>query len=89
MYLVCIYTILLTLFVLLHQLRGLYVIDWLPDVITFRVALPLDKILQLFLPPMTSVAPDGLNFVLFLVINKVRWGPRVVLPVFSCLHIRG
>ncbi len=38
---------------------------------------------------MTSVAPDGLDLVLFLVVDKVRWGPRVVLPMFFCLYIGG
>ena len=38
---------------------------------------------------MTSVAPDGLDFILFLVIDMVRWGPRIVLSMFFCLHIWG
>ncbi len=67
--------ILVMAFVLFHQLRGLYVIDQLPGIITLRVALPLYEILQLFLPSITLVAPDGLDLVLFLVVDKVRWGP--------------
>ncbi len=75
--------------VVFHQLRGLYMVDRLPDVIALWIALPLYKILQSFPPPMTSVAFDGLDLVLFLVVDKVRWGPQVVLPVFFCLHIWG
>ena len=76
-------------FILLHQLGGLYVVNQLPGVIALRVALPLDEILQLFLLPMTSVALDGLDFILFLVVDKVRWGPQVVFSIFFCLHVRG
>jgi len=43
----------------------------------------------LFLPPMMSVASDGLNLVLFFVVDEVRWGPREVFSVFFCLHVRG
>jgi len=60
--------------------------DGLPGVVTFGVALPLYEILQLSFLPMTSVAPDGLDFVLFSVVDKVRRGPGVVFSVFFCLH---
>ena len=60
--------------------------DGLPGVVAFRVALPLYELLQLSFLPMTLVALDGLDFVLFSVVDKVRWGPRIVLPVFFCLH---
>ena len=35
---------------------------------------------------MTLVASDGLNLVLFSVVDKVRWGSRIVLSMFFCLH---
>ncbi len=76
-------------FVFFYQPGGLYVVDWLPGVIAFGVALPLNEILQLFFLSIMSVAPDGLDLVLFSVIDKVRWGSRIVLPVFFCLHIGG
>ena len=50
-------------------------VDRFPGVIAFGVALPLYEILQLLFLPMTSVAPDGLDLILFLVVDKVRWGP--------------
>jgi hypothetical protein len=59
-------------------------VSWLPGVVAFGVPLPLDKVLQLFSSSMTSVASDGLDFVLFFVVDKVRWWSRVVLPVFFC-----
>ena len=76
----------LVLFVFFYQPGGLYVVDWLPGVVTLWIALPFYEILQLFFPSMTSVAPDGLDLVLFLVVDKVRWGSGIVLSVFFCLH---
>ena len=58
-----------------HQLGGLYMVDRFPGVIALRIALPLYEILQLSFLPMMSVASDGLDLVLFLVIDKVRWRP--------------
>ena len=64
-------------------------VSWFPCVVAFQIAFPLDKVLQLFFPPLTSVALDGLNLILFLVIDKVRWGSREVFSVFFCLYVRG
>jgi hypothetical protein len=75
--------------IFLYQVRRLQVGHRFPGVIAFRVALPLDQVLQLFLPSMTSVAPDGLDLVLFLAFYQVRGWPRVVLAVFFCLDIWG
>ncbi len=61
-------------------------VNQFPGVIAFGVALPLYEILQLLFLPMTSVAPDGLDLILFLVVDKVRWGSGVVFPVFFCLY---
>ena len=61
-------------------------VDGLPGVVALGVTLPLYKILQLLFLPMTLVASDGLDFVLFSVVDKVRWGPGIVLPMFFCLH---
>jgi len=76
-------------FVLSYQLWGLDVVSWLPCVVAFWIALPLDKVLQLFSSPLTSVASDGLDLVLFFVIDKVRWGSQEVFSVFFCFYIRG
>src|SRR6266851_7838474 len=86
LYLGHIYTTPLALLVFFYQLWSLYVIYWFPSVVTFWVTLPLYEVLQLSFLPMTSVASDGLNLVLFLVIDKVRWGSGVILPVFFCLY---
>jgi hypothetical protein len=60
-----------------------------PGVIAFRVALPLDQILQLSPSSMTLVAPDGLDLVLFFAFYQVRGWPRVILAVFFCLDVWG
>jgi hypothetical protein len=38
---------------------------------------------------MTSVAANGLDLILFFVINKVRWWMGEVVAVFFCLDIWG
>src|SRR6266851_3783080 len=60
-----------------------------PRVVAFGVAKPLDQVLQLFSPPLTSVAADGLDFVLFYVSHEVRWWSGVVFSMFFCFAIRG
>ncbi len=64
-------------------------IHWFPGVIALGISLPLDEILQLSPLPMMSVAPDGLDLILFLIIDKVRWWPGVVFSMFFCLYIWG
>jgi len=65
------------------------VVFQLLGVIALGIALPLYEILQLSFPSMMLVAPDGLDLVLFSVVDKVRWGPQVVLAMFFCLHVWG
>ncbi len=60
-----------------------------PRVVTFGVAEPLDQVLQLFPLAMTSVATDGLDFVLFSPSHEVRWRLGVVFSMFFCFTIRG
>ena len=73
-YLVYLYTVFLAPFVLSYQLWGLDVVSWLPRVVAFRIALPFDKVLQLFSPPLMSVALNGLGLILFFAVDKIRWG---------------
>jgi len=46
-----------------YQVGGVYLISWFPSIVTFRVAFPLEEILELFSPSVTSVAPYLLHFV--------------------------
>ena len=69
----------------LHQVWTLEVAYWFPRVVAFGVALPLDEVLQRFLPPLTSVAANVLDLVLFFVIHEVWGWSRIIGPVFHCL----
>jgi hypothetical protein len=89
LYLGCFYIVPLAPFVLSYQLWGLDVVSWLPGVVAFWIALPIDKVLQLFFPPLTSVASDGLDLILFFIVDEVRWGSQEVFSVFFCLYVRG
>jgi hypothetical protein len=73
--------------VFLECLRGLDVIDGLPSVITLGVPFPFDQVLKLLPSAVTAVVSNGLDFVLFLIIDKVRWGSREVLSVLFRLLI--
>jgi len=60
---------------------GLYVFNGFPGVIAFGIPLPLDQVLELPSPAVMAMVSNRLNFVLFPIIDKVRWGSREVLPV--------
>jgi hypothetical protein len=70
-----------TLMVLSEYPWSLYVFNGFPGVIAFGVPFPLDQILELSPPAVTAMVPNRLDFVLFSIIDKVRWGSREVLPV--------
>ena len=53
----------------------------LPSVVAFGVSLPLDQVLELPSPAVTAMVSNRLDFILLLIIDEVRWGPREVLPV--------
>ncbi len=38
---------------------------------------------------MTLVAVDGLNFILFIIVDEVRWGLGEVFAVFFCFDAWG
>jgi hypothetical protein len=38
---------------------------------------------------MTSVAPDGLDFILFFIIHKVQRWARIVFAMFYCFDVWG
>jgi hypothetical protein len=44
-----------------------------PSVVTFRVALPFDQILQGLAPPPGPVGTDLFHFILFFAINQIWW----------------
>jgi hypothetical protein len=75
--------------ILLDHLGTLKVVDGLPRVIAFGVSLPLDKVLQPLFPPLTSVAANGLDLVLFFIPHEVRGRARVVCAVLFRFYIWG
>jgi hypothetical protein len=76
-----------TLVVLFENFRGVHVFDWLPGVVAFGVPLPLNEVLEL--PPSAppTMVSNALDFILFLIIDKVRRWPREVLSVLRRLFI--
>ena len=62
--------------------------DGLPGVVAFGVPFPLDQVLELSPPAVTAMVSNRLDFVLLSIIDKVRWGPREVLPVLIRLFER-
>ena len=67
---------------------GLDVFNGLPGVVAFGVPFPLDQVLELPPPAVTAMVSNRLDFVLFSIIDKVRWGSREVLPVLIRLFER-
>ena len=51
------------------EFRSVYLISWFPCVVTFRISFPLDEILELSGPAMTSVVNNALHFILFFTID--------------------
>ena len=62
----------------LYEVWGVHLVSWFPSVITFRISLPLEEVLELFSPTMTSVAPYLLHLVLRFSCDKVRWWSGIV-----------
>jgi hypothetical protein len=71
----------MTLMIFLEYSWGLDVFNGLPGVVAFGVSFPLDQILELPSPAVMAMVSKRLDFVLLLIIDKVRWGSREVLPV--------
>ena len=75
--------------ILPKEIQGVHLVSWFPGVVTFRVALPLYKILECSGMSVMSVISDLFHLVLFLVIDQVRWGTGVVWAVGMCFHVWG
>src|SRR6267142_4272948 len=60
-----------------------------PCVVAFRVSLPFQEVLELFVLPKASVLPYCFNFVLVFPFDKVRWWPREVGTMWICFNIWG
>jgi hypothetical protein len=67
----------------------LKMVSWFPGVIAFGISLPLYEIFQLSFLSMTLVAAEGLDFILFFIVDKVRWWLGEVFSMFFCFNIWG
>ena len=68
-----------------YQLRGLHIVYWFPDVVTFGVPFPLDQVLEF--TPLVSMGLDSFNFILRFAFDHVRRRPHKVLAMFFCFNI--
>ena len=75
--------------ILLKEIRGVHLVSWFPGVVAFRVALPLYEILECSGSSVELMVPDLFHFVLFLIIDQVRWGMGVVWTVGRSFDVWG
>ena len=59
--------------IMLDKFRGMYLISWLPCVVTLGISLPFDEVLESFQSSELSVCDNSFHFVFFLAVNEVRW----------------
>jgi hypothetical protein len=64
--------------VLIDQHWCVYLVSWFPGVVSVRVSLPFQEILQCLITALMTVIDNGLHFVFRLPLHEVRWRPRVV-----------
>ena len=64
-------------------------VSWFPSVIAFRVAPPLYEVLEHSGTSVELVISNLFYFILFFIIDQVRWGTGVVWTVGKCLDIWG
>ena len=75
--------------ILLKEIWGIHLVSWFPGVVTFRVALPLYKILECSGMSMMSVISNLFHLILFFVVDQVRWGMGVVWTMGMCFDVWG
>ena len=73
--------------VVLYALRCMHLPCWLPHVVTFRVPLPFDEVLEGSRPASTSVVDHAFHDIFLFPSDKVRWWLRVVGSVRQCFMI--
>ena len=73
----------------LDQCGCVYMVSCFPHVVRIWISFPLDEVLELSFASKVTVINDGLDFVFFDILDKIRRWPRVVVPMFYGLAIRG
>ena len=75
--------------ILPKEIQGVHLVSWFPGVVTFRVALPLYEVLECSGTSMELVILNLFYFVLFFIIDQVRWWTGIVWTMGKCLNIWG
>ena len=65
----------------------MYLISWFPCVVTFRVSLPFDEILEPSRLSVMTMIDNVLHFVFFFSVDKVRWWSGEIWSVRCCFMI--
>ena len=78
---------LLMVLVVLNQIISMQVLNWLPGIVTVRIAPPFDQILQLLLATKISMHEDCFDFPFFFSLNEVRRGSHIIRTVCLSLDI--
>ena len=75
--------------ILPKEIRGVHLVSWFPGVVTFRVAPPLYEILEHSGTSVESVISNLFHFILFFIIDQIRWGTGVIGTMGKCFDIWG
>ena len=75
--------------ILLKEIWGIHLVSWFPGVVAFRVALPLYEVLECSGMSVELVISDLLHFILFFIIDQIRWGMGVIWAMGKCFNIWG
>ena len=73
----------------MKEIWGIHLVSWFLGVVTFRVALPLYEILECSGMSVMLVISDLFHFVLFFIIDQIRWGMGVIWTMGMCFDIWG
>ena len=63
----------ITLMVLFYRFFSVHVFRRLPCVVCRWIAFPFDQVLELTPTPVMSVIDHRFDFILFLILNQIRW----------------
>lgn len=55
-----------------NQVQGMNLVHWFPDVVTFRVSLSFNEVLELSRLALASVVQYSLHFIFFFSVDKIR-----------------
>ena len=75
--------------ILPKEIQGIHLVSWFTGIVAFRVAPPLYEVLECSRSSMESMVPDLFHFVLFFIIDQVRWGTGVVWSMGKSLNVLG